>query len=86
MVTYTVKNPKSQWHFGVRPCSSVSIVNFEHVIAGKELANFLFMLPVIFISFFEKLFLLCKVVTLLSVLQNFKLHVLLLLSLLFLLP
>ena len=68
---YTVKNPKSQWRSGVfivkylTPCSGVFIFNFEHVIAGKELVNFLFMLSVIFIlsNLFLKKFL-CKVVTL----------------------
>ena len=47
MLPYTVKNPKSQWRrsgdFAVNfeniylpNCSSVSIVNFEQVIAGRE--------------------------------------------------
>ena len=45
MLPYTVKNSKSQWrcsgdfvvnleHIYLTHCSSVSIVNFEHVIAG----------------------------------------------------
>ena len=47
MLPYTVKNSKSQWrcsgdfvvnleHIYLTHCSSVSIVNFEHVIAGWE--------------------------------------------------
>ena len=47
MLPYTVKNSKSQWrrsgdfavnfeHIYLPNCSSVSIVNFEQVIAGRE--------------------------------------------------
>ena len=47
MLPYAVKNSKSQWcrsgdfvvnfeHIYLTHCSSVSIVNFQHVIAGWE--------------------------------------------------
>ena len=67
MVPYTVKNPKRQWRSGVftvnfqpylTPCCTVSIVNFEHVIAAWEgTCQFYFILPVIFVLLnpFEKL-------------------------------
>ena len=73
MVPYTVKNPKSISRRSGEPCSSNSVVNFEHVIGGRERTCQFYFYVACYLyvtESFLKIVLLCKVVTVLLVLQD----------------